>query len=95
MTYRDWYIEGLYSELEVGGDEATVDRLVNEINKPTCDGLEWFMNLRKHVDPRYGFIGLISGCSACGEDFAIPRPTPTLDQEFLCPTCMKPVATAT
>ena len=88
MTYAEWYLEGLYAQLELGGAEADVDRLVNEINRPTVDGLAWFLRIRRHASPKHGFIGLIGDCGTCGEDFAIPDPTPQLDQEVLCPKCM-------
>lgn len=90
MTYLEWYLAGLYEQLELGGAQEDVDRLVNEINKPTVEGLEWFMQLRKHANPQYGFMGLIGGCSSCGAEFAIPNPTPKLEQEFLCPSCVPP-----
>lgn len=76
MTYAELYLAALYDILSVGGAPAVVDAAVEEVNHPTQDGLE---NYLQTVAQR----GV--ACGSCGVMFHPDEPR--LEADVVCPVC--------
>jgi predicted Zn-ribbon and HTH transcriptional regulator len=80
VKYAEAYLAALYDVLEAGGKQDAIDKAINEVNRPTAEGLaHWLKAFPKQP------------CDQCGTEFE-PQDV-TLDQEMSCPTCKKTAPT--
>lgn len=76
MTYTDLYLVALYDVLAEGGSQTVVDKAIAELNNPSQEGLEKYLDTL----PKRGVA-----CGSCGAIFAPEEPE--LEAEVLCSVC--------
>jgi hypothetical protein len=71
MTYRALYIEALEAMLQVGGKEASMNKIFDEYDSPTTEGLRVWVTDREVA------------CGTCGRSFLVSKEV-GLDVEVVC-----------